>query len=72
MDHREKVMTFDDRRIIFDDRISLERPYINDWNLHIRDVKHDDSGRYQCQIETNPPKSKYIQLYVQGEFQIYF
>ncbi|KAL5004674.1 hypothetical protein ScPMuIL_018130 [Solemya velum] len=70
MDHRDKVMTFGERRIIFDDRISLERPYSKDWNVHIRNVNHADSGRYKCQIQTTPPKTKFIQLYVQEPAKI--
>ena len=61
-----KVLTLQDRRIIEDQRISVERPYTRDWNLHIREVRRNDSGEYKCQISTNPPKSTKIILMVQG------
>ncbi|XP_069137096.1 lachesin-like [Argopecten irradians] len=64
LDPREKILTLEERRVISDDRISLERPYTNDWNLFIRDVKPSDSGKYMCQINTNPVKIKNIVLYV--------
>ncbi|KAL3867109.1 hypothetical protein ACJMK2_044339, partial [Sinanodonta woodiana] len=64
MDPRGKALTMDDRRVIFDQRISLERPVTRDWNLHIRNVKHSDSGEYMCQINTSPVKIKKVLLYV--------
>ncbi|XP_021359328.1 lachesin-like isoform X1 [Mizuhopecten yessoensis] len=64
LDPREKILTLEERRVISDDRISLERPYTNDWNLFIRDVKPSDSGKYMCQINTHPVKIKNIVLYV--------
>lgn len=64
LDPREKILTLEERRVISDDRISLERPYTNDWNLFIRDVKPSDSGKYMCQINTHSVKIKNIVLYV--------
>ncbi|KAK3593791.1 hypothetical protein CHS0354_014331 [Potamilus streckersoni] len=64
MDPRGKALTMEDRRVIFDQRISVERPYTRDWNLHIRGVKHSDSGEYMCQINTSPVKIKKVILYV--------
>ncbi|XP_071171432.1 lachesin-like isoform X1 [Mytilus edulis] len=64
LDPREKVLTARDQRIISDARISVERPFKDDWNLYIRDVEHSDAGKYMCQINTDPVKIKYVMLYV--------
>lgn len=42
----------------------MERPYIKDWHLHIRNVRVSDSGEYTCQINTTPVKMKIINLKV--------
>ncbi|KAK7099884.1 cell adhesion molecule DSCAM-like isoform X2 [Littorina saxatilis] len=64
----EKILlTFDDRRITDDMRISLERPYKTEWNLHIGDVRPTDAGMYSCQINTNPMTSQIIKLVVLDE-----
>ena len=65
-DYRGKVLTLRERRIISDDRISLERPGTDDWNLYIRDVAPTDAGKYTCQINTTPVKTKFVMLYVHG------
>ena len=62
------LLTHEDRRIIDDERISVERPFTQDWNLHIRDVKHSDQGLYNCQINTNPVLIKTVYLAVQGAY----
>ncbi|XP_055890365.1 limbic system-associated membrane protein-like isoform X2 [Biomphalaria glabrata] len=64
-DQLSTLLTFEDRRIIDDERLSVERPFIKDWNLHIREVKHKDQGLYNCQINTNPVKIKTVYLRVQ-------
>ncbi|XP_067666670.1 limbic system-associated membrane protein-like isoform X2 [Haliotis asinina] len=64
LDHRAKLLTFEDRRIIADERISLERPYVKEWNLHIRNVKPSDQGTYSCQINTDPVQVRPIRLHV--------
>ncbi|XP_041374972.1 limbic system-associated membrane protein-like [Gigantopelta aegis] len=64
-DQWSTLLTFEDRRIIDDERMSIERPYTKDWNLHIRSVKHSDQGVYHCQINTNPVKIKTVNLHVQ-------
>ncbi|XP_071118600.1 limbic system-associated membrane protein-like isoform X2 [Haliotis cracherodii] len=64
LDHRDKLLTFEDRRIIADERISLERPYVKEWNLHIRNVKPSDQGTYSCQINTDPVQVRPIRLHV--------
>ncbi|KAK3602264.1 hypothetical protein CHS0354_017643 [Potamilus streckersoni] len=58
------ILTLEDRRIIDDDRFSVERPFIKDWNLHIRKVTYNDTGKYICQINTTPVKTKVISLTV--------
>lgn len=64
---RGKPLTYSDKRIIEDQRISVERPFTKDWNLHIRNVNLSDSGVYLCQINTNPVKSKKIHLHINGK-----
>ncbi|KAK3610191.1 hypothetical protein CHS0354_038829 [Potamilus streckersoni] len=63
-DQWSTLLTLDDRRIIDDTRISIERPYTKDWNLHIRKVEYKDRGPYTCQINTNPVKTKSVMLNV--------
>jgi hypothetical protein len=70
MDHKGKVLTFEDRRIITDERISLERPYVKEWNLHVRNVSPQDDGKYQCQINTDPLQVRPVYLHVQGQFKL--
>ncbi|XP_052283270.1 limbic system-associated membrane protein-like isoform X2 [Dreissena polymorpha] len=63
-DQWSTLLTLDDRRIIDDPRISIERPYTRDWNLHIRKALYGDRGQYTCQINTNPVKTKTVMLFV--------
>ncbi|KAL4228262.1 hypothetical protein ACF0H5_013695 [Mactra antiquata] len=63
-DQWSTLLTLDDRRIIDDPRISIERPYTRDWNLHIRKTAYSDRGKYTCQINTNPIKTKTVVLFV--------
>ncbi|KAH3730069.1 hypothetical protein DPMN_056047 [Dreissena polymorpha] len=65
MDPKLKLLTIADQRIIQDTRISVERPFTQNWNLHIRQVRLNDSGEYQCQINTKPVKSTKVLLIVQ-------
>ncbi|XP_036363672.1 limbic system-associated membrane protein, partial [Octopus sinensis] len=58
------IVSLQIQRIIDDVRISVERPYIKDWHLHIRNVRVSDSGEYTCQINTTPVKMKIINLKV--------
>ncbi|XP_041351056.1 limbic system-associated membrane protein-like [Gigantopelta aegis] len=64
-DQWSMLLTFEDRRIIDDERLSIERPYTKDWNLHIRKVKYKDQGLYNCQVNTSPIKLKTVHLKVQ-------
>ncbi|XP_062579733.1 lachesin-like isoform X2 [Saccostrea cucullata] len=64
LDHRLKTLTLETRRIIADERITIERPHISDWNLFIHGVELSDAGKYMCQINTVPVKIKYVVLSV--------
>ncbi|XP_071115659.1 lachesin-like isoform X2 [Haliotis cracherodii] len=61
-DQWSTLLAFMDTRIIDDERISVDRPYGNDWNLHISGVKLDDQGIYNCQINTKPVKIQTVVL----------
>ncbi|XP_052101022.1 limbic system-associated membrane protein-like isoform X2 [Mytilus californianus] len=63
-DRFSTLLTYDIGRIIDDDRIGIERPFTNDWNLLIHDVKYSDAGKYVCQINTTPVKTKTVMLHV--------
>ncbi|KAK7491727.1 hypothetical protein BaRGS_00016983, partial [Batillaria attramentaria] len=63
-DQFSTLLTFEDRRIIDDERLSIERPFTKDWNLHIRQVSYKDQGVYNCQVNTVPVKIKTINLRV--------
>ncbi|BFY98121.1 hypothetical protein BsWGS_01161 [Bradybaena similaris] len=70
-DQWSTLLTYEDRRIIDDERLSVERPFTKDWNLHIREVKYKDQGLYNCQINTNPVKIKTVNLKVQVPSKIF-
>ena len=63
---RKILISHMDRRTIDDHRISVERPYIKEWNLLIRQVRYNDSGTYECRINTKPKQIKKVTLSVQG------
>ncbi|RUS77940.1 hypothetical protein EGW08_014286 [Elysia chlorotica] len=69
-DEQATLLTHEDRRIIDDERISIERPYQFDWNLHIRDVRYSDQGIYRCQINTSPISIKIVNLFVEVPSEI--
>ncbi|RUS86753.1 hypothetical protein EGW08_005476 [Elysia chlorotica] len=60
----ETAISIQDRRILNDDRMSVERPFLRDWNLHIRNVSLTDKGVYKCQINTRPVGTKRVELIV--------
>ncbi|KAK7503588.1 hypothetical protein BaRGS_00005127, partial [Batillaria attramentaria] len=62
---RGTAISIEDRRMINDMRISVERPYMRSWNLHIRNVSVTDAGTYLCQLNTEPIITKRIHLVVQ-------
>ncbi|XP_070204446.1 opioid-binding protein/cell adhesion molecule homolog isoform X2 [Littorina saxatilis] len=64
-DQFSTLLSYQDRRIIDDERLSIERPFTKDWNLHIRKVKHSDQGTYHCQLNTVPVKAKTVNLRVE-------
>ncbi|XP_041376178.1 limbic system-associated membrane protein-like [Gigantopelta aegis] len=59
------VISLQDRRMLNDMRITVERPFLSDWNLHIRNISLKDAGIYSCQINTVPPRFKKVNLIVQ-------
>lgn len=63
-DQYSTLLTLGVKRIIDDERMVLDRPHTKDWNLLLHDVKYDDRGRYTCQINTMPIKTKTIELIV--------
>ena len=66
MSPKMMVLAQDDRRLIPDDRMSVERPFEEDWNLHIRNVAYEDRGVYKCTLNTDPVLVKDILLIVKG------
>jgi len=49
-----------------DKRIKIRRPYPNDWNLHINNVKYSDRGEYKCKLTTVPQQTRTARLNVNG------
>ena len=45
-----------------------------DWKLHIEEARVEDSGVYECQVNTEPKRSKKYELTVVGKtyFQAFF
>ena len=40
---------------IQDTRVSvMVTPNMDEWELQIRDVRKEDEGKYECQVNTNP------------------
>ncbi|KAH9519065.1 hypothetical protein Btru_009031 [Bulinus truncatus] len=59
------VLAIMERILIRDNRFSVERPFLNDWNLHIRKVRAEDAwDDYTCMISTNPAQSSRVRLVV--------
>ena len=54
--------------MIDDSRMSVERPFVRDWNLLIRHVTVEDNGQYTCQVNTDPIQIKRVWLTVHGMF----
>ena len=67
MNPRRILLSTEDRRVIDDSRMSVERPFVRDWNLLIRHVSVNDNGEYTCQINTDPIQIKRIRLTVHGK-----
>ena len=68
MNPRRILLSTEDRRVIDDSRMSVERPFVRDWNLLIRHVSVNDNGEYTCQINTDPIQIKRIRLTVHGKY----
>ncbi|XP_063433286.1 protein CEPU-1-like [Mytilus trossulus] len=61
----KKIMISErESRYIDDPRISVERPFVGDYNLHIRNVRYDDRGEYTCNSNKQPVESRRIRLIV--------
>ena len=43
----------------------------SDWILHIHQAHPSDSGIYECQINTEPKKSKAYHLHIVGKYSLY-
>lgn len=41
-----------------------------DWTLLIKNVKHDDAGLYECQIQTEPVQQRFIRLNITEAYSI--
>ncbi|KOC67983.1 Opioid-binding protein/cell adhesion molecule [Habropoda laboriosa] len=41
-----------------------------DWNLLIKNVKHDDAGLYECQIQTEPVQQRFIRLSITEAYSL--
>ena len=42
-------------------------PSRDEWVLEIKQARRRDSGRYECQISTQPVRSFFVELHVVGE-----
>lgn len=52
-----------------DQRFHASHHKLNDeWILQIKWLQKRDSGRYECQISTQPIRSYFVNLVVHGEF----
>lgn len=49
-----------------DNRLTIAWRYPGNWTLQIAAVQLEDSGCYQCQVNTHPPISLFVNLHVQG------
>ena len=70
MNPKRIVISERESRYIDDPRMSIERPFVGDYNLHIRNVRYDDRGEYTCTINTIPVQIKRIRLIVKGNHGI--
>ena len=70
MSPKNILISIGDRRIIDDTRMSIERPQIPDWNLHIRELEPYDRGIYICSLNTRPMMTKNVYLEVYGKMLV--
>ena len=40
----------------------------DEWRLEVHSVQKHDSGRYECQVNTQPVRSFFVQLNVVGKY----
>ena len=46
---------------------AVHKAYSEDWILLIEPTTEKDSGRYECQISTSPPRSHIVHLEIVGK-----
>ncbi|XP_005090949.1 neuronal growth regulator 1 [Aplysia californica] len=63
-DHWFTVLTFNAYCLVDDQRISVVRSHLGEWNLKIENVTRADQGLYTCQTSTTPISSQSVMLYV--------
>lgn len=66
-----QILTLGPLRFTSDRRVSCERSYQDStrWDLVIRDLRLDDSGRYECQVNSSPEIKLKVELVVREEQQ---
>lgn len=70
-----QILTAGKHTFTSDDRITLNHANnfdYRDWSLVITNVKNEDNGTYECQINTEPKMKNYVKLIVKGIQNIYF
>lgn len=67
MNPKKILVSQKESRFIDDTRMSIERPFLGDWNLHVRDVQYKDRGVYTCTVNSFPVVVRHINLTVQGK-----
>ncbi|KAJ8304277.1 hypothetical protein KUTeg_017860 [Tegillarca granosa] len=65
MNPKKILISQKESRFIDDTRMSIERPFLGDWNLHVRHVQYKDKGVYTCTINSYPVFVRHINLTVQ-------
>ena len=66
IDPRGLTLTFDNKRVIDDQRFGIVRPFIKDWNLLIGNVMPSEAGTYLCTINTPEVLFQSVQLIIKG------
>jgi hypothetical protein len=66
------LMTFGSSIYSSDSRYSLEFKPPNDWQLHIKYANDRDEGRFECQLNTQPPLVFVVLLEVIGKMENVF
>lgn len=64
-----QILTAGKHTFTSDDRITLNHANnfdYRDWSLEISNVKNEDNGTYECQINTEPKMKNYVKLIVKG------